>query len=106
MNGNKEGRLGQDLRRIRDWTLLPGASAEIRQQGTAVCSGYVDAVTDDGKILWLSAPAQDRRLFEKAELYEAWAIEDRDGFHYEVTKSAASEAGVALDAVDAAASVT
>ena len=84
-----------DLRRIKDWTLLPGASVEIRQEGSAVCSGYVDAVTDDGKILWLSAPAQDRRLFEKAEFYEAWAAEDRDGFRYEVTKSGGSEAGVA-----------
>ncbi|MEV7135909.1 hypothetical protein AB0N24_23865 [Arthrobacter sp. NPDC093128] len=70
-----------DLRRIRDWTLLPGSSVEIRQQCNAVCSGYVDAVTDDGKILWLSAPVQDRRLFEKAQFYEAWAAEDRDGFH-------------------------
>lgn len=86
-----------DLRRIRDWTLLPGASVEIRQQGTAVCSGYVDAVTDDGKILWLSAPAQDRRLFEKTEFYEAWAAEDRDGFHYEVTRTAGTTAGVAPD---------
>jgi hypothetical protein len=84
-----------DLRRIKDWTLLPGATVEIRKDGTAVCSGYVDAVTDDGKILWLSAPAQDRRLFDKAEFYEAWAAEDRDGFHYEVTKSTGTEAGIA-----------
>ena len=86
-----------DLRRIRDCTLLPGASVEIRQQGTAVCSGYVDAVTDDGKILWLTAPAQDRRLFEKTEFYEAWAAEYRDGFHYEVTRTAGTTAGVAPD---------
>jgi hypothetical protein len=76
-----------DLRRITDWTLLTGASIEIRQQGTPVCSGNVDAVTDDGTILWLQPPAQDRRLYEKAEFYEAWAKEDRTGFHYEVTKS-------------------
>lgn len=76
-----------DKRRIKDWTILPGASVEIRQQGATVCSGYVDAVTDDGKILWVSSPAQNRRLFEKAEFFEAWAAEDRDGFHYEVTKS-------------------
>lgn len=75
-----------DLRRITDWTLLTGASIEIRQQGSPVCSGHVDAVTDDGKILWLRPPAQNRRLFEKAEFYEAWATEDRTGFHYEVTK--------------------
>jgi hypothetical protein len=75
-----------DLRRITDWTLLTGASIEIRQQGSPVCRGYVDAVTEDGTILWLRAPAQNRRLFEKAEFYEAWATEDRTGFHYMVTK--------------------
>ncbi|MEV7136170.1 hypothetical protein AB0N24_25250 [Arthrobacter sp. NPDC093128] len=75
-----------DLRRINDWTLLTGSSIEIRQQGSPVCSGYVDAVTEDGTILWLRPPAQNRRLFEKGEFYEAWAREDRTGFHYEVTK--------------------
>ena len=78
-----------DLQRITDWTLLIGASVEIRQLGTPVCSGHVDAVTDDGKILSLRASAQNRRLFEKAEFYEAWATEDRDGFHYEATKQQA-----------------
>lgn len=75
-----------DLRRITDWTVLTGASIEIRHQGSPVCSGYVDAVTEDGAILWLRPPAQSRRLFEKADFYEAWATEDRTGFHYEVTK--------------------
>lgn len=75
-----------ELRRITDWTLLTGASIEIRQQGSPVCSGYVDAVTNDGTILWLRPPAEDRRLFEKAEFYEVWAAEDRTGFHYKVTK--------------------
>ena len=76
-----------DMRRIKDWTLLPGASIEIQQQGRYICAGYVDAVTDDGNILWLISASNNRKLFEKAEFYEAWAIEDRDGFHYEVTKS-------------------
>lgn len=65
-----------ELKRVTDWTLLTGASVEIRQQGTPVCSGHVDAVTDNGKILWLQPPAQNRRLFEKAEFYEAWATEE------------------------------
>lgn len=75
------------LRRVTDWTLLVGASIEIRQQGHPVCSGRVDAVTDDGCILWLQPAAENRRLFEKAELYEAWATEDRTGFHYCVSRS-------------------
>lgn len=72
-------------RRITDWTLLPGATIEIRLRGSSVCSGHVDAVTDDGKILWLRSPALSRRLFEKAERYEA--MEDREGFHYEIAKA-------------------
>lgn len=73
------------LRHIADWTQLPGACVEVRQQGAHVCSGFVDAVTDDGKILWIQSPAQNRRLFEKDDSYEAWATEERTGFHYEVT---------------------
>lgn len=74
------------LRRVTDWALLTGASVEIRQQGITVCRGQVDAVTDDGNILWLRPVSKNRRLFEKAEFYEAWATEDRTGFHYEVAK--------------------
>jgi hypothetical protein len=81
------------LRRVTDWTLLVGASIEIRQQGHSVCSGHVDAVTDDGSILWLQPAAENRRLFEKAEFYEAWATEDRTGFHYCVSRSL-SEAAI------------
>ncbi len=79
-----------DLRRVSDWNLLPGASIEIRRLGALVSSGHVDAVTDDGTILWLQPVAGSRRLFEKAEQYEAWAAEERTGFHYEVTKSCSS----------------
>lgn len=78
--------MSTNLRRVTDWTILPGTHVEIRHQGSAVCSGDVDSVTEDGSILWLSAPAEGRRLFEKAEYYEAWAKEDREGFHYEVSK--------------------
>ncbi|MGR0161168.1 hypothetical protein FQP90_21450 [Paenarthrobacter nitroguajacolicus] len=76
-----------DQRRISDWTLLTGTSVELRQQGHSVCRGYVDAVTDDGTILWLQTLTQGRRLFEKAEFYEVWASEERTGFHYKVTNS-------------------
>jgi hypothetical protein len=80
------------LRKITDWTVLPGASVEIRQQGIAICIGHVDTVTEDGKILWLQqTPALGRRLFEKAEFYEAWATEESCGFHYKVTTEAGLE---------------
>jgi hypothetical protein len=48
-------------------------------------SGMVDAVTDDGRILWLYSPVEGRRLYEKADLYQAWATEERAGFHYKVS---------------------
>ena len=54
-----------DLRHIMDGTQLPGARVEIRRQGGYVCSGLADAVTDDGKILWVRSPEHERRLFEK-----------------------------------------
>lgn len=40
-------------RRIDDGCTLRGASVEIRKQGAIICSGIVDAVTDDGRILWI-----------------------------------------------------
>ncbi|WP_120519826.1 hypothetical protein [Arthrobacter celericrescens] len=79
-----------DRRRITDWTTLLGAQVEIRQQGDAVCSGHVDAVTDDGSILWLQIPGLGRKLYEKSEFYEAWALEERVGFHYRVSAGIAA----------------
>lgn len=63
-------------RYVKDWTTLAGACVEIRMQGQLVDSGCVDAVTDDGTILWLVNPAQIRKLYEKAEWYGAWVIEE------------------------------
>jgi hypothetical protein len=71
---------------INDWSSLIGANVEIRQQGSVVCSGIVDAVTDDGRILWLWSPVPGRQLFEKARFHEAWAAEERIGFHYKVNR--------------------
>jgi len=73
-----------DIKPIRDWRLLPGVNVEIRQQGTVICRGYVDTVTDDGKIIWVTTPGQNRKLFENDEFYEAWATEDGYGFHYKI----------------------
>lgn len=68
-------------RRIDDWCTLSGASVEIRQQGAVICNGIVDAVTDDGRILWIHSPMEGRRLFEKADFCQVWAIAERVGFH-------------------------
>lgn len=75
-------------RRIEDWCTLSGAHVEIRQQGNIVGSGIVDAVTDDGRILWVVSPIDGRRLFDKADFYQAWATEERTGFHYKASCSA------------------
>lgn len=82
----KNWKAGIDMnhRHISDWCTLDGANVEIRQQGTVVCSGTVDGVTDDGSILWVLSPIDGRRLFEKAAYYQAWAVEERLGFHYKV----------------------
>jgi hypothetical protein len=74
-----------DLRHIDDWCLLAGANVEIRSRGVSICSGMVDDVTDDGGILWIRSSTEGRRLFEKAAPYEAWAVEERLGFHYRVS---------------------
>lgn len=77
-----------EKRRIEDWVTLHGAKVEIRLQGTPVASGIVDAVTEDGSTLWLQSPTEGRKLFEKAEFYQAWAAEDGAGFHYRLTQHA------------------
>jgi hypothetical protein len=87
-------------RRIDDWCTLNGASVEIRQQGSIICRGLVDDVTDDGRIMWVYSTVHGRRLFEKADFYQAWAVEERVGFHYKVTRAstytAAQASGEAL----------
>lgn len=74
-------------RRIDDWCTLDGASVEIHQDGSVICNGIVDAVTDDGRIMWVYSPVQGRRLFEKSDFYQAWALEEHVGFHYKVTRA-------------------
>ncbi|MDQ0923406.1 hypothetical protein QF038_001914 [Pseudarthrobacter sp. W1I19] len=80
-------------RRIDDWCTLSGASVEIRQRGSIICSGIVDDVTDDGRVLWIHSTVEGRRLFEKADFYQAWADEERVGFHYKVTRAETNTLG-------------
>jgi biotin-(acetyl-CoA carboxylase) ligase len=74
-------------RRVDDWCTLLGANVEIRQQGNVISSGIVDTVTEDGHILWVHSSTHGRKLFEKADFYQAWAAEERIGFHYQVSCS-------------------
>ncbi|UZX02855.1 hypothetical protein F8G81_09725 [Arthrobacter sp. CDRTa11] len=75
-----------DLRRVNDWTTLLGASIELWQEGQWIAGGFVDAITDDGEILWMQAPAQERKLYEKAEFYEAWVAATEPALHYRLAK--------------------
>lgn len=75
------------MRRVLDWSALPGIGVEIRQDGISVCRGLVDAVTPNGDILWVRQHTGDRRLYDKASRYEAWTSEDRPGFLYRTSTS-------------------
>lgn len=35
----------------------------------------------------VQSPVEGRRLFEKVDIYQAWAAEERTGFHYRVTEA-------------------
>ena len=71
---------------VDDWTSLPGVEAEVRLDGISICSGKVDAVTPDGEILWLAPAAGTRKLYEKAEHFQAWARTDKVGVRYWIAK--------------------
>ncbi|HJW01414.1 MAG TPA: hypothetical protein VJ617_20180 [Arthrobacter sp.] len=56
-----------------DWFPVLGHTVEIRHWNSTVRAGRVDAVTQDGSILWLAAEGhQPRRLFERAQGYQVW----------------------------------
>jgi len=74
-------------RHIENWCTLDGANVEVRSRDGATYRGVVDAVTSNGEILWLWSPITGRRLFEKEESYQIWAVDDRIGFHYEAHRT-------------------
>lgn len=73
-----------DLRHVSDWTTLVGAQVEMRREGISMACGRVDTVTTDGSMLWLLPGLDPRKLYDKAERYEAWASDSRLGFHYQI----------------------
>jgi hypothetical protein len=70
---------------VDDWTALVGMDIDVRRQGGTVCSGIVDAVTPDGSILWICPAGGTRRLFEKADWFQAWAAADDPAVQYHLT---------------------
>ncbi|MDI3213725.1 hypothetical protein [Arthrobacter sp. AL12] len=58
-----------------DWSHLIGATVEIRRQGHTVRTGRVDHATKDSNILWLAQEGNNpRKMIDKAQGYEAWAV--------------------------------
>lgn len=56
-----------------DWVPVLGQTVEIRHWHSTVRAGRVDAVTQDGSILWLASEGHHPRcLFERAEGYQVW----------------------------------
>lgn len=56
-----------------DWVPVIGETVQIRNNGRIVRTGTVDAVTNDGAILWLAAEGvYQRQLITKADGNEVW----------------------------------
>lgn len=61
---------------IRDWTrLAPGDQVLMVEKYTPGLSGRVDAVTEDGEILWLHlSNGRGRRIYMRADGALAWRV--------------------------------
>jgi hypothetical protein len=56
-----------------DWLPVVGETVQIRNNGRIVRTGLVDAVTNDGGILWLAAEGvHQRQLIARADGNEVW----------------------------------
>jgi len=47
-----------------------GDAVDLRRNGHSIFSGLVDARTDDGDVVWVTAPAGVRRLFHIADGFD------------------------------------
>lgn len=56
-----------------NWRPLLGKVVQIRKNGKIVRSGVVDAITDDGLILWIAGEgACTRQMAHQHDGYEVW----------------------------------
>lgn len=65
-----------DAEYVRDWAQLAvGEKVHIRQEKKTELTGHVDAVTDDGEILWVQLLAgAGRKLFIRSEGSQVWRV--------------------------------
>lgn len=62
---------------VDDWTAAAGRHVAIYRNGVQVDRGQVEAITADGKILWLMQDgAQYRRIIEKVPGIELYFLEE------------------------------
>ena len=58
-----------------EWSLLINALVEIRRNGCAIRTGFVEDAMPDSSALWISAAANDpRQMFEASEGYKVWVL--------------------------------
>jgi hypothetical protein len=68
-----ENNIDNESYRFDDWSRLVGATVEVRSEGSSPQTGFVDAASADGTIVWLcQAWPPARFLVEKAEGDEIW----------------------------------
>jgi hypothetical protein len=80
---------GTDIkrRRVKDWTSVDGAKAEIVRFGQTMATGTVDGVTNDGEIVWIQDDSGRRRLYERREFFEVWVPREHIGLNYKISKA-------------------
>lgn len=60
-------------RKHAEWSLLINALVEIRHNGKAIRTGFVEDARPDSSALWLTADAANpRQMFEAAEGHQVW----------------------------------
>ncbi|MBE4717874.1 hypothetical protein [Pseudarthrobacter sp. AB1] len=74
-------------RRVKDWTSVDGAKAEIVQHGQTMARGTIDGVTKDGTIVWVQDGTGTRKLYECYESFEVWVPREDIGLNYKVSKA-------------------
>jgi nucleoid-associated protein YgaU len=71
--------LNNNVRRQQEWLPLAGEFVEVRLDEQLIRSGWVDAVTSDGEILWIAAQgAEPRTMFERSQCFTVRIESDLD----------------------------
>jgi hypothetical protein len=63
-----------------EWNDLVGRQVQVRQAGSTIRTGYVEAVTDAADVLWIAAHGvEPRALYEKAQGHIVLPLSERSG---------------------------